>query len=479
MPPRAQSSLDLHLSLDGRRHVTGQLYRQIRDAVLDGLLRAGDSLPSTRDLATTLGVSRNTVVLVYERLRAEGLLTSRVGAGTFVRDGIRPRAPAPTATSPLRSRALWADIPEASDMSDMRAEYDFRPGVPDARHFPHGPWRARVSRQLRADTLGTGAHLGPAGEWKLREAIARHIGISRGVRTAPEELFVTSGSQQAIDLAARVLLEPGDVVGVEDPGYPLPRRAFQAHGCRVVGVPVDVDGLVVDAIPSRARLVYVTPSHQYPLGMTMSMARRQALLEWADRSDAAILEDDYDSEFRYGGRPLETLHSLDRSGRVLFVGSFSKVLLPTLRLGFAVIPAPLHGAFGKAKHVTDWHTSAPFQGAAADLIDDGLLAQHIRRMRRVYGERHDRIMAILQRDFSEHVTPVPTAGGLHLSAFLHEREATSDVAIAGRAHERGVALYPLSYHFVDAEPRAGLMLGYGAIPADRIEEGLARVRACL
>ncbi|HVS65323.1 MAG TPA: PLP-dependent aminotransferase family protein [Thermoanaerobaculia bacterium] len=479
MPPGAKTSRDLLVVLDGRRHVTRQIYRQIRDAILGGRILAGEPLPSSRELAGRLGVSRNAVVVVYERLRAEGFLEAMIGAGTFVSDDVRPRAPGPTIESPLRPRPLWDELSGAPDMSAAHPDFDFRPGVPDAARFPWAPWRARVSRQLRRGAAGAGAHIGAAGHPDLRAAIARHVGISRGVRAAPEDVFVTNGSQQAIDLVARVLLEPGDLVALEDPGYPPARRAFQAHGCRVAGAQVDDEGLVPDAIPAGARLVYVTPSHQYPLGMAMSMARRQALLDWAQRTEAAIVEDDYDSEFRYGGRPLEPLRSLDATGRVLFLGSFSKVLLPTLRLGFAVVPEPLHAAFAKAKAATDWHTLVPIQAAVAQLIDDGLLAQHVRRMRSVYAERHDRITRLLVRDFAGHLTLVPAAGGLHLSAFLHGRPASADVAITERVRALGVALTPLSYHFVATEPRAGLLIGYGAIPSDRIEEGLARVRACL
>ena len=479
MDPKGKATLDLHVSLDGRGDVTRQLYRQIRDAVMDGRLRQGEVLPSSRELAERLDVSRTTVVVAYERLRAEGFVASRVGAGTFVSAHVRSRPPAPPAASPLEPRKIWDTIAEMPDMSTTRVEFDFRPGVPDSGRFPFAAWRARVSRQLRPRAVGSGAHIAAAGHPDLRAAIARHLGISRGVRAAADDVFVTCGSQQAIDLVARVLLEPGEVVAAEDPGYSPPRHAFQAHGCRVVGVPVDDEGLVVDAIPGRARIVYVTPSHQYPLGMAMSMARRQALLDWARRTDAAILEDDYDSEFRYGGRPLEPIRSLDRTGRVLYVGSFSKVLLPTLRLGFALVPTPLHSAFRKAKNATDWHTAVPLQAAAALLIDDGLLAQHVRRMRRVYAERHDRIVTILARDFDGQLTPVPSAGGLHLSALLVEREPSSDIAITERVRELGVAILPLSRRFVDTPPRAGLMIGYGAISTDRIDEGLARVRASL
>jgi GntR family transcriptional regulator/MocR family aminotransferase len=467
--------MDLHIRLDGRRQVVGQIYRQIRDAVMDGRLRAGDALPSSRALARRLEVSRNTVVVVYERLRAEGFLDSRIGSGTFVSDDVRPRSRVAPAQSPLRARALWQDIPEGPDMAAVRVAFDFRPGVPDASHFPFAAWRARVTRQLRPEAVGTGAHIGAAGHAEFRAALARHLGVSRGVRAAPDEVFVTNGSQQAIDLIARVLLEPGDVVAVEDPGYPPTHRALRAHGCRVMGVPVDEEGLVVDAIPEHARLVYVTPSHQYPLGMAMSMARRQALLDWAARADATILEDDYDSEFRYGGRPLEPLRNLDQSGRVLFVGSLSKVLLPTLRLGFAVVPAPLHGAFRKAKGLADWHTAVPTQAAAAQFIDDGLLAQHVRRMRRTYAERHDLIVHVLARDFADRLAPVEAAGGLHLTAFLH---GPDDHALARRARAQDVAVVPLSRHFRDTPPRDGLLVGYGAIAVDHIEEGLRRLRAC-
>jgi GntR family transcriptional regulator/MocR family aminotransferase len=313
----------------------------------------------------------------------------------------------------------------------------------------------------------------------LRAAIARHIGVSRAVRATAEEVIVTNGSQQALDLIVRVLLGPGDAVAIEDPGYPLPRRLFQSHGLRVVGVPVDQEGLVVEQIPAEVRLVYVTPSHQYPLGMAMSMSRRQALLNWADRNDAAVVEDDYDSEFRYGGRPLETLQGLDSSGRVLHIGSFSKSLLPTLRLGFLVAPEPLYTTLRSAKQLADWHTALPEQAALAELIEDGMLAQHIRRMRRLYAERHDHLIDLLSNEFTEGLTPLPTTGGLHLTALLRESDAGTDLAIAERAREKGVAVLPLSYHYLGNCARAGLLFGYGGIATERIAAGLRRLRVCL
>ena len=469
--------MDLHINLTAR-HVTRAIYRQIRDAVLDGRLRPGTVLPSSRDLARRLQVSRNTVVTVFERLRAEGFVETRVGAGTFVSHGVRPRADGGPRTSPLRPRPLWSAFPEPIDLSARCVEFDFRPGIPDGIRFPFAAWRARIARQFRPHA-GTGALIGAAGHPALREAIARHVGVSRGVHTSSGEVLVTSGSQQAINLITRVLLDPGDTVVVEDPGYPLPRRVFQAHGANVVGVDVDDEGLIVDRIPAGTRLVYVTPSHQYPLGMAMSMARRQALLAWAERADAAIIEDDYDSEFRYGGRPLETLHGLDGSGRVLYVGSFSKSLLPTLRLGFLIAPEPVHSALRKAKQLADWHTALPEQQALAEFIDDGLLAQHIRRMRRIYAQRHARIVEVLTRDFGATLSPVTAEGGLHLTAVLADASPGADVELGERASRQGVAVLPLSYHYVGSTARSGFLLGYGAIDTAHIEEGLRRLGSCL
>jgi GntR family transcriptional regulator/MocR family aminotransferase len=471
--------MDLHITLTAQRNVSGAIYRQIRDAILDQRLRPGAALPASRELARRLQVSRNTVVVIYERLRAEGFVQTRRGAGTFVSDGVRPRLHNGPRTTPLQARRVWSGIPEGIDMSATRPEFDFRPGVSDASRFPFAAWRTRILRQLRPHAVGAGTLIGAAGHPALCAAIARHIGVSRAVRASADEVLVTNGSQQAIDLIARVLLEPGDVVAIEDPGYPLPRRLFQSHDLRVVGVPVDDEGLIVEQIPECTRLVYVTPSHQYPLGMAMSMTRRQALLAWAEQANAAVVEDDYDSEFRYGGRPLEALQGLDGSGRVLYLGSFSKSLLPTLRLGFLVAPQPLNTALRKAKHLADWHTAVPAQAALADLIEDGLLAQHLRRMRRIYTDRHDRVVEILLRDFAGCLTPLPAAGGLHLTAVLDDGDAGRDFAIAERARARGVAVLSLSYHYLGGGARAGFLLGYGGIATTSIEEGLCRLRSCL
>jgi GntR family transcriptional regulator/MocR family aminotransferase len=466
--------MDLHISLDGHRNVAARVYAQLRDAILEGRLAGGVALPSSRGLADRTSVSRNTVLLAYARLREEGLVESRRGAGTFVRTGIPRRAPVPERASPLRARAIWDDFPEAVDVAALACEYELTPGLPDSAHFPFAAWRARIAHEFHPAALGSGAPSNAAGHARLRAELVRHFAVSRALRATPDEVIVTNGSQQAIDLIGRVLLEPGDVVAVEDPGYPLPRRALHAYGCRVVGVPVDEQGLVVDALPRDARLVIVTPSHQYPLGMAMPLARRRALVEWADRAGATIVEDDYDSEFRYDGRPLDSLQSLDDRGRVIYVGSFSKVLLPTLRLGFLIAPASLQSAFRKAKHLTDWHTSLSLQGAAASFLADGLLAQHIQRMRAIYAERHQLVRRILERDLAGRLEPLPSTGGLHIATVLADG-SLPDREIVARARAAGVSVISLSPNYHTATPRQGLLIGYGGIATKRITEAMRRL----
>ncbi len=476
--------MDFHVALANGGDLSGQIYGHIRAAILTGRLRPGDPLPPTRELARQLEVARNTVSVAYDRLAGEGFVTTKVGAGTFVSDELqvgrqvrRRRIP-----GPLRPRAVWARVTAQPDLSAYEPEFDFRAGLPDARLFPYESWRHFVSRELRASAVGNGANSAAAGHLGLRAAIARHIGVSRGVEIAATDVTVTNGVQQALDVIGRTVLEPGARVAMEDPGYPLARHLFVSLGARVAPVPVDSEGLVVDAIPDDTELVYVSPSHQFPLGMAMSLRRRMALLSWADRHRAAVVEDDYDSEFRFAGRPIEPLHTLDRGGRVLYVGTFSKVMLPTLRLGFVVAPPSLQRALVLAKTVTDWHTSVPAQAALARFIDTGLLARHIRKMRSVYRERFQRVGEILARDFGDCLEVIPSVAGLHLSALASELTVDETAAAAARAEANGVAVAPLSQFASDParrERQSGFVIGYGAIPTDRIEEGLRRFRACL
>ena len=472
--------MDFHVSLVGRKDLSGEIYRQLRRAIVNGRLRHGEVLPPTRELAQHLSVARTTVTVAYDRLAGEGFVTSRVGAGTFVNDH-GARAPHETkrrrVDGALRPLRIWDSIPVSAAFI-RPAQFDFRTGLPDASLFPHDRWRRRLSRQLRSEAVRGGVYGDPAGYRGLREAIARHIGVARGVEASADDVTVVSGTQQALDVVARSLLTPADLVAVEDPGYQPARWLFESLGARVNGVPVDQHGLVVDALPRHARLVYVTPSHQYPLGVSMALSRRRALLAWAERNHAAIVEDDYDSEFRFGGRPIEPLQTIDTIGQVVYVGSFSKTMLPTLRLGFVVTPPSLRAAVHKAKQVTDWHTATPLQMALARFIDDGGFARHIRKMREVYRIRHEMVTNALTGELADHLEALPSACGLHVAALARTASTDEIGAVVRRVAHAGVAVQELSQFAVNGPARPGLVLGYGAIPTQHIEEGLRRLRHC-
>ena len=465
--------MDLHLHLDDAGGLAEQIYAQLHERISTDALPAGTVLPSSRELAARLSVSRATVVAAYERLAAYGLIRSRAGIGTIVTGQRGPAAVAPSA-SPLRPRAMWRDeLLAVPDLAIPAVEFNFAPGVPAHSRFPFARWRALLNEQLRTRTDAN--YSDPAGLPRLRQALARHLVVSRGVRMAPDQLVITAGAQQAFDIAARVLLEPGDTVAMEDPGYRLAYRAFLAHGARVVGVPVDSEGLVVDRLPAETRLVYVTPSHQFPLGMPMSESRRTALLAWADRHDAAIVEDDYDSEFRFTGRPLTPLQATDRAGRVLYVGSFSKTLLPALRVGFLGVPTPLLEASRSAKFAADFGTALPMQGALAAFIEEGDLARYLRRMRRSYERLHDLLIGILRSDFAEELEPIESSGGTHLAALLTPGQPP-DTELVARALAEGVHIRTVSGWGIDRPGPSGFVFGYGGVPADRIPAGLAALR---
>jgi GntR family transcriptional regulator/MocR family aminotransferase len=471
--------VDVHVTLVGRRDITGQVFNQLRTSIVGGDLRPGDRLPPTRELATQLGVSRTTVSVAYDRLMGEGFLTARVGSGTYVSDDVGTAPPdvgAPAGA--LRPRDVWAGI-DAPLGGPLFAPYDFRCGLPDFTRFPYESWRRLVAREIRPGDLRRATYGEPAGQRDLRAALARHLGVSRAVRANADDIVITNGLQQAVDLVSRVLLEPGDRVAVEDPGYPPPRSLLQTLGMDVAAIPVDSEGLVVDAIPADTRLVIVTPSHQFPLGHVMSLRRRVALLQWADRHDAAILEDDYDSEFRFGGRPVEPLQSLDTRGRVVYAGSFSKTMLPALRLGFLAVPASIRAAVRTAKYVTDWSTSTPQQLALAQFIDRGWFARHLRAMRALYRQRHELITAYLASELAGVVRPIPSAAGLHLSLLTPDRDPDDITRVTRDLLSRGIAAYSLGV-FGLVEPRhAGLVIGYGAIATSDIPEGLRRIGAAL
>ncbi len=462
--------MELHLEPADWGDLAARVYRALRDAAEDGRLGAGDRLPSTRELARDLGIARNTVAAAYDALVAEGYAEGRPGSGTYVVGLARVAGAAPAGSRPESS---------APAASSAAPEFDLRLGLPDTRNFPAAAWRRALADAVDQAVRVAPGYGDPAGDPGLRASIARHVGVSRGVRAHAGAVLVTAGAQGAFDLVAHRFVRPGDVVVVEDPGYAPARDAFAAAGARVAGVPVDAHGLVTDALPPTARVAIVTPAHQMPLGVTMSAPRRAALLAWAGHTGAIIVEDDYDSEFRYLARPLEPLQRLDRSGRVVYVGSFSKTLLPMLRLGFLVAPDSLVPGLRDARRLAGWHADATSQLALRRLIDEGTLGRHLRRARRLYLARHDRLAAAVGRDLAAWLQPNPAAAGLHLAALAVDGV---DLALVRRAvalaAAHGVAVEPLATYAVSpSSARAGIALGFGVIEVSAIDEAVRRLAA--
>ena len=471
----AKTVVDLQISLVGRAHIGFEIYNQLLEAIRQGRVEPGSRLPPTRELARRLKVARTTVAHAYERLAGEGLLTSRTGGGTFV--NVQPESQygkREAATSYLSPRPQWAAVPiqYIRRLWSDRVDFDFRTGIPDVSAFPHDVWRRLITRHMQPARTHFG-YGDPAGHPALRAAIARHVWLARGIATDPETVTITNGTQQAIDLVSRVLLEPGDRVAVEDPGYPPAWLLFKTFGARVEAVRVDTEGLMVEALPADTRLVYVTPSHQFPLGMSMSLPRRQALLDWARRTNAAIIEDDYDSEFRFGDRPIEPLRVLDHSGSVIYVGSFSKTALPSLRIGFVIAPPAVTEAIRAAKYVSDWMGVWAIQASLADFINEGWYARYIRRMRTEYARRHDAVIGGVQRHLHEFLEVVPSAVGLHVCALTKGLSASDVHDILKQCPD--VRVDELA-HYSLGTPLVGLLFGYGAIAADRIDQGIKRLR---
>lgn len=499
---RVRAAVDLVLGIDPARQepLHRQLYGGLRSAILEQRLKPGARLPSTRSLASILGLARNTVHGAYDQLMAEGYLETRRGSGTYVAaslpdDALRAvagragRADGGEDGSPVTSAppgelgqrlSSWgrrvAEIAPAPYSSPtVPLPIDFRHGRPDVTHVPIDEWRRAVSRRSRQTDRGDLWYGPPAGLPSLRAALAEYLGRARGVRCTPEQVVVTTGTQQAIDLISRLLVEADDVVVVEDPCYPGARRVFEALGARLLDVPVDDHGLRTEHLPEApARLVYTTPSHQYPSGATLPVSRRLDLLRWAERHDALVIEDDYDSEFRHVGRPLEALQGLDRCGRVAYVGSFSKVLYPALRLGYLVAPPALVQLASEAKRLLDLQTATPGQEILAELIQSGQFEAHLRRMRRVYRGRRAALLEALDRELGALATPGPSDAGLYLRLVL--AEGLDEEAVAHRAAELGVAVYPATPYYARPVARPGLILGYAALDEAGIAEGIRRLR---
>jgi GntR family transcriptional regulator / MocR family aminotransferase len=482
----AMLELAITLPPRGSGAVMRVLHRELRAAIIDGRLKPGLRLPSTRILADSWGVSRNTVMGAYDLLLSEGYLFARHGAGTYVSEVLPQRGEPPPAMEEAglepdpRLSVFWRSPPpylgRAWVSSDVPAYAYFRLGVPDTTAFPFHIWRRLLARALRTLAKAPAAYIPAAGRPLLREAIANHVSFARAVACRPENVVVTAGTQQAFDLLGRILVTAGrTTVAIEDPGYPPLRAAFAAAGARLVGVPVDSEGLIVDRLPPDAKVICVTPSHQFPLGVAMSMRRRAELLEFARANGAVVIEDDYDGEFRFGATPRDALQTLDRAGSVFYVGTFSKSLFPGIRLGFVVAPPWARRALSNAKQACDWHSPLLEQDALATFIGEGHMARHVRKMRKIYSERRELIMSALQTHFGQWLDPIPASGGMHLTALA--RDSTIDIdTIARNARQRGMDVRSLRSYTVGGAGQAGLVMGYGATSPTAITEGLLELR---
>lgn len=470
------------LRLDGQGPLHRQLHRAVRDAVLDGRLTPGTRLPPSRTLSRDLGVSRTVVVQAFEQLQADGVVEARVGSGTWVREGVRtapaPAQPRAPVTPPELARwgeaasDLWHPSPEAPPPS-----WDFRYGRVDPLAFPRHEWRRTLRRAVRSQSVEYGS---PQGSRKLREALARHLARTRGVRCEPGQILMVTGSQQALDLTARVLLDPGDRVAMEEPHYQGARHCFTAAGAHLDLLPVDDEGIVLpDGDGAPPRLAYVTPSHQFPSGGVLSLPRRVALLDWARSRNAWILEDDYDAEFRYDLPPVEAVHALDEEGRVIYAGTFSKVLFPSLRLGYLVLPPSLVEPFRAAKWLVDRHSPTLEQEALARFIAEGAYDRHLRRTRAVYGRRRGALLEALDSELGSRVRVVGIDAGVHVLVWLTGLSPDAVPRVLAAARRRDVGVYPVAPYYAGAPPAAGLLMGYAVMEESRAREGVRRLRAAL
>ncbi len=467
-----------------------QLYEGYRNAIAQRRLHPGERLPSTRSLAAELRISRIPVLNAFEQLLAEGYLESRVGSGTFVAgspadrlakplrgaSGERPAGRSAPRTLSRRS----ADLLRARPGPWLRGLGAFNMGQPPVDRFPMHVWSRLVGRHARRLDAALLHYANAMGFLPLREAVAEYLRTARGVSCDAEQILIVSGSQQALDLCARVLADPGSPVWIEDPAYFGARNVLNMAQARLVPVPVDGEGLDVSAGIARCprpRAIFVTPSHQFPLGVTMSASRRLQLLDRARQTGAWIVEDDYDSEYRYGNMPIAALQGLDRDSRVLYVGTFTKILFPAIRLGYMVLPADLVPAFFEARRAADACAPTFLQAVLTDFIREGHFARHIRRTRQICRERRTAIVEALQRDLGGVLQILGDSAGMYLSATLPA--GWKDREISDRAAAAGVWAAPLSESYIATARRQGLILGYGGTTVDQIQAAVARLREIL
>lgn len=478
------------IPLDGSGPLYVQVYRAIREAIHEDRLRPGDRLPATRELADRLDVSRTVALEAYRQLRAEGYVEARVGSGTYVAEVETDRLARPgletadDAGSTGTARPDWSslvdrlpepDIPFPPTEDRREDVVDFRVGRLSEEDFPARAWGRLLARHGRRTPPDYGDHRGDPG---LRAQIAAYLERSRGVASDPEHVVVTAGARQAFDLLGRLLLEEGDAVVVEEPCYSEARACFTATGARAIPVPVDARGLVVDRLPRRddVGLAYVTPSHQFPTGGVLPVGRRTELLQWAEERDVFVVEDDYDSEFQFDVRPVPALKALDRSGRVLYVGTFAKVLSPDLRLGYVVLPGPVLGPFLALKRMSDRQCPIFLQRALAEFMEEDGFDRHLRRSRKRHGERRRALVEAVEREL-DRAEISGSEAGLHVLLRLPELGPDRGAELARRAAEAGVLLFTADEHYMQQPECVELLVGYAALEEEAIEEGVRRLAA--
>jgi GntR family transcriptional regulator/MocR family aminotransferase len=493
------------LQLDGKGPLYRQIYRVFRNDILSRALPPGERVPSTRVLADLLKVSRNTAVLAYEQLLAEGYLETRVGAaGTVVAPVLPPdsfrshlsleryrhtvsRRNARLAIAGkriLKAARTTSDslrLPRLSwELTPPRLRYDFRPGRAAFPDLPYALWCRLLGARARNATLHDLDYGPPAGRWELREAIATRLRRLRGIDASPERIVIVNGTQQALELISRVLLNPGDRVLIEEPHYTGARCVFIAAGAQLLTSPVDNNGIQIPKVKKPAiRLAYVTPSHQFPIGVVLPIARRLELLNWASRVGAFVVEDDYDSEYRYDGPPLQALAGLDREGRVIYVGTFSKILFPALRLGYLVLPEVLVEPVVAAKAVGDTGTAILEQLVLADFITTGHFDRHLRRTNASNAARRNALVSAVHKEFRERAEVCGANAGLHLLVWLKGSRGGMIADVHGKAEKAGVGLYGVEAFYLKSPKRTGVVLGYAPLPESEIREGIHCLAAAL
>jgi GntR family transcriptional regulator/MocR family aminotransferase len=467
-----------------------QLYDWFRSAIISGRLRPGQKVPSSRHLAAELKVSRITILSAFQQLHAEGYLKGSVGSGTYVAKSIPDHAvkltlgdalrrlPSDEQHGPRRVSKLGAKF--LSSPAIPRGFRPFQVGLPALDRFPRTIWSRLLIRHSRQTKKELMAYGDPMGRLACREAVAEYLSVVRGVRCQPAQIMIVTGSQQALDIAARVLLDPGDPVWLEEPCYPGAVRAFAAAGARLVPVRIDQEGLDVNRGIKRcpdARVAVVTPSHQFPLGMTMSATRRVLLLDWATRNGSWIVEDDYDNEFRFGVRAIASLQGLDTDERVIYVGTFSKVLFPSLRIGYLIIPIDLVPAFSRIRETSDIFPPPLHQEVLTDFIREGHLERHVRRMRTLYMERHDTLVAEIRKRLGSSFEAVTANAGTYLVMLLPED--FQDTVVAEKAIQSDISTVPLSICYQEEPRKQGLILGYAGVNRKQIQGGMSKLAKIL